>query len=383
MSHHEGLFQWTEQVSMRLPSLRTPQAVVLALWSFGIVVTRSSGSTTVAYFLARIGGQRAGTVRQRLREWCYDAPDKRGAKRQEVEVTACFRPLLNWILSWWTGGETRLALALDATTLGQRFTVLAVSVVYRGLALPVAWAIVPATAAGSWQPHWQGLLRLLKGSIPADWTVVVLADRGLYARWLFETIVDCGWHPFLRINAQGQIRPVAGHHFRPLKQAVRCGGLVRRCEVLCFKTPAAQLRCTLLAQWLAEHADPWLILTDLPPRQAEAAWYGMRSWIEASFKYTKRGGWHWEQTKMTDPARAERLWLAMAVASLWVVSLGDEPWLVDAAPGFGRLPVAPSLSAFRRGWLTLLALLLSSHHIPCGAFQPLPWPKSPSVNLLC
>ena len=29
----------------------------------------------------------------------------------------------------------------------------------------------------------------------------------------------------------------------------------------------------------------------------------------------KRGGWHWEQTKMLAPARAERLWLAWAVAT--------------------------------------------------------------------
>ena len=383
MSHREGLFQWTEQVSNQFPLLSTPQAVVLALWSFGIAVTRSSGVTTVSYLLALLIGRRSGTVRQRLREWCYDAPDKRGEKRQEVEVTACFQPLLRWVLSWWTGDETRLALALDATTLGQRFTVLAVSVVYRGLALPVAWAIVPATTAGSWQPHWCGLLALLKPVIPAHWTVIVLADRGLYAKWLFTAIVGCGWHPFLRINAQGQFRPLACHHFRPLKRAARQGGLVRRWAVLCFKTPAAQLRCTLLAHWSTEHIDPWLIVTDLAPHQAEAAWYGMRSWIEASFKYSKRGGWHWEQTKMTDPARAERLWLAMAVATLWVVSFGGEPLLTDNSAGFRLLPVEPSLSCFRRGWLTLLACLLSDHALPCGVFRPLPWPKSVSFHPQC
>jgi hypothetical protein len=27
-----------------------------------------------------------------------------------------------------------------------------------------------------------------------------MADRGLYARWLFQAICACGWHPFLRIN---------------------------------------------------------------------------------------------------------------------------------------------------------------------------------------
>jgi hypothetical protein len=33
--------------------------------------------------------------------------------------------------------------------------------------------------------------------------VIVLADRGLYAKWLFEAIVELNWHPFLRVNTQG------------------------------------------------------------------------------------------------------------------------------------------------------------------------------------
>jgi hypothetical protein len=39
-------------------------------------------------------------------------------------------------------------------------------------------------------------------------------------------------------------------------------------------------------------------------------------------KDSKRGRWHWEQTKMTDPARAEWLWLIIAVATLWTVAVG-------------------------------------------------------------
>jgi len=50
----------------------------------------------------------------------------------------------------------------------------------------------------------------------------------------------------------------------------------------------------------------------------------MRTWCEQGFKCTKRGGWQWQQTRMVDPARASRLWLALAVASLWVVTLGSE-----------------------------------------------------------
>src|SRR5947209_15670119 len=40
------------------------------------------------------------------------------------------------------------------------------------------------------------------------------------------------------------------------------------------------------------------------------------------FKDSKRGGWQWQHTRMEDPRRAERLWLAIAVATLWLLRVG-------------------------------------------------------------
>lgn len=65
-----------------------------------------------------------------------------------------------------------------------RFTLLVVSVVYRGCAIPVAWKVIEALALGSWQPYWLDLLSHLTNTIPQDWLVLVMADRGLYAKWL-------------------------------------------------------------------------------------------------------------------------------------------------------------------------------------------------------
>jgi hypothetical protein len=69
------------------------------------------------------------------------------------------------------------------------------------------------------------------------------------------------------------------------------------------------MNCTLLARHDAGYRDPWLIVTDLAPTDANIAWYALCTWVECGFKDSKRGGWHWEQTKMTDPARAE--WLRL------------------------------------------------------------------------
>jgi len=129
--------QWRTTIMQHLPQLSKPQATVLALWSLGMVLARSCALTAVSALVAVVEGRKANTIRQRLREWYYEAPDKRGSQRQALQVETCFAPLLGWIVSWWQG--TQLALALDATTLGTCFVVLAVSVVYRGCAIPVAW----------------------------------------------------------------------------------------------------------------------------------------------------------------------------------------------------------------------------------------------------
>jgi len=104
-----------------------------------MVLAKSCGITLVCATLAvQLGTSEANLV-QRLREWCYGTKNKRGAKRQEIEVSTCFAPLLHWILEWWPADELRLVFALDASTLKKRFTVLCISVVYRGCAIPVAW----------------------------------------------------------------------------------------------------------------------------------------------------------------------------------------------------------------------------------------------------
>ena len=90
MSCQEGLSQWIQTVSSHLPHLSKPQATVLALWSYGMILARSCGTTVVAAWLSQTQGGKVEAWRQRLREWCYDAADKKGQQRQEVKVFTCF-----------------------------------------------------------------------------------------------------------------------------------------------------------------------------------------------------------------------------------------------------------------------------------------------------
>jgi hypothetical protein len=101
---------------------------------------------------------------------------------------------------------------------------LAVSVVYRGCAIPVAWVVLPANTKHAWRREWLRLVRRLHPAIPRGLQVIVLTDRGLYAPWLFWRLVRLGWHPFLRINTGGTFRSAETPSFHPLKSFVPQSG---------------------------------------------------------------------------------------------------------------------------------------------------------------
>ena len=195
------------------------------------------------------------------------------------------------------------------------------------------------------------------------------------------------------------------------------------------KKPEKRLECTLLACWEEGYDEPWFVVTDLAPEQAESLWYGMRAWIEHGYKLLKSAGWHWDQTRMTDCDRAERLWLVLAVATRYVLAVGGDfeagpevpvetiPELAPAATGgtagtksssrpraarrpqpepsasaphledkLGSPkpePSAPRLrasgtkerlvSVFRQGLAALLAALILGHALPRPHWRPEPW----------
>src|SRR5262247_4764792 len=98
MSCHPRVTEWTTIIQAHLPHLTKPQATVLALWSLGMVLARSWALTAVSAFLATWLDRKEPTVRQQLREFCYEAPAKRGTARCALVVESCFAPLLAWVV---------------------------------------------------------------------------------------------------------------------------------------------------------------------------------------------------------------------------------------------------------------------------------------------
>ncbi len=179
------LSSWMALGSTHLPHLTRPQIRICVWWRVAMIVTQRSGLTTVSTFLAMLLDRSALHVRERMRYWYrrrrrqprHRPPSQRTYQTRPRTIETCFAPLLRWILPWWEPHATQIVIALDASTLGQRFPILAVWVVIRGRAIPIAWKIVRATEKGAWKPHWCDLIASLNGVILDDWCVLFIFYR--------------------------------------------------------------------------------------------------------------------------------------------------------------------------------------------------------------
>lgn len=205
---------------------------------------------------------------------------------------------------------------------------------------------------------------------------------------MFRRLTRLGWHPFLRIHTGGCFRPAGATTWRPVRTFAPRPGPSWRGTGLALTRP--QVVCTLLVRWEEGYQDPWVILTDLSPAASEAGGYGLRAWSEQGFKITKRAGWPWHRTRLSHPARAARLGLAVAVATVGRLRVGgaaDEtvpaPTLLEVpalCPGRPRRRRATRLrrvSVCRQGWVVLWVALLRQEPWPEGRLMPEPWPTVP------
>lgn len=378
LSQPEELNRLNGEIASHFGHLGKCLIYVLSLYAYGAVMVRHCGQTQVVTFLSGVLDYSYYTMRQRLRELTYDSSDKRGDKRKALEVRECFAPLLGWVLSKFRGQQEQLVVALDATTLRDRFVILSVSVVVCGCAIPVAWHIQESGRKGKWNPIWQGLIASLLPAIPDKWTVYALSDSGLYAKPLYQYLTDtCGWYVFMRTNIRdGLFKPKGTAKWQAIHHWLSAGMSPHIMSGTCFKSNP--IACTLILLWEADCQTPCILISNLAPHNLQHNLYTLRYWIECGFKDIKRGFFHWEQTKMTCPKRAERLWLVLSIALLWLTSIGqqalDDPrWACLRATNTQHR----RLSAPVLGWIVRLIALCKQQTLPSGYLNPYPWHSIP------
>jgi hypothetical protein len=323
MSRQQTLQECDQEVQRVFPTLPRPEQKALAGLVTGVVCQRAS---TLSQASAGAPGD------------AYDRSKLRRAQRllanPRLDVVAAQAALLAALVP---GRRGRLTLLLDETVVGTTTTYM-LAVAWHGRALPLAWRTVTRThPAQARATLLREVCTQVAATLPADLTVVLLADRGLSGAPLTQLCTELGWHYLLRVQRttrvclpDGTVQTLATLVPAPVTADTTC--LLAEVRVYAPRTKtasgwrsawAAAHRTNLVGIWRTGADEPWLLLTDLPPSRRRCTEYRQRTWEEELFRDLKRLGWGWQQSRLRAPERVARLVLVLTVATIWMLALGQ------------------------------------------------------------
>jgi hypothetical protein len=333
MSPETMLHECDRALGDLLPDQSRPVQKTLAAVLCGLVRGRS-------IVLSRLGlhmpGRASPVSKQRQAQRLLANP--------HLDVARAQRRLLARVLAA-RGPGGRVDLLLDAVVRGasarQTGTVsLVLALAWHRRALPLVWRTWAVDAPGqNWQAAIRAVVATVQTALPPTTQVVVLVDRGLSGSELARTVLTAGpnWHFLWRVirttrvqHPDGTVRLIG--ELAPAPGDRRCLNGARVYAPRHKAQPGAggwqsdwkqAVEANVVAVWRPHDAEPWLLVTDLPACGARCGEYRRRTWEEELFRDLKRLGWQWQQSRVLAPARVQCLLLVLALATLWMVALGQ------------------------------------------------------------
>jgi len=313
MGPHEVWQAWEAELGRVLPAVGIWQRRALALLSLGMALAKHCG-------LARVAAVVPGTavVPSITRRF------ERFLATTRLDVSVARQAVAARLLE---GGRGQtLWLALDETHQGQaetgsRFGMLAVRLVYRERAIPLAWACYrPGEAPAPLPTLARRLIAEVAAVVPPDAHVVLLTDRGLSWPTLLDRCRQLGWSFLGRVQRTTRVRAPDGHT-GPIGALAPRPGTRWRGPVRAFRK-AGWRDLNVVAVWRRGDDQPWLLLTDLAPDWVRCAQYRHRMDVEESFRDDKSSGFDWDHSRVREPAHMDRLLLALQLAAAFVLLQG-------------------------------------------------------------
>lgn len=274
---------------------------------------------------------------------------RRFLDNERLRQTDHYHPLVQAGLHGLQG--QRVQLLIDRVLLRNQHNILVVSVGFRRRSIPLVWQALPHRGASGLADQ-QALIQAAVALLPPRVRISVHGDSEFRSRTLFGWLRAQGYDALLGVR--GEVR-IYGEHLAarsgqalvefvpPLPgQAVTGRRRRHRTSPVCYLADVAVGEddrvgpVNLLAWW--EHDDDGkvilhAVLTNLPATAQTKAYGKRRMWIETAFRDWQSGGFHLEQCGLPDTSRVERLLLVLAIAYLWLVSVGR--WVVKR--GYRRL----------------------------------------------
>lgn len=237
----------------------------------------------------------------------------------KVDPHAYYKPLLQDAIADWPEDEEYF-VALDTSDLGNGYILIRASLIYRGRAIPVSWRVIKhGSTSVSFQQYKPVLKEFLK-ILPKEAKIVLLADRGFVHKKLVKFCVKNGVHFRIRVKSNTLVKlsngtfVSAGDLFPPEGEAhFYTDVLVLAEEIGSVNLAVANAK---------DSKDPWIIITDEEANVTTLDDYALRFDIEENFLDDKSNGFDVESSRLNDAKALERLFLVIAVATLYFTTVG-------------------------------------------------------------
>jgi hypothetical protein len=310
-SNHTTLFtnlmKFICGAGMRLPDLRLTATFVWAV--FGLIVSESIHLNQWALF--RGGKANVASKERQFSRWLHN---------DRVRPMLVYQTSVAKVVAEWA--EQRLYLALDTSQLWGRFTIVCLSLVYRGRALPLGWVVCASGSATVAVARYQRMLAQVAAQLPTRSKVILLADRGFMDVKLLRLLRQLGWHYRIRLR-----QSVYVHRATKGKQKVKAlmppPGQARFFSYVWLTDQRyGPLHLALAYVQTKEGFEQWAILSDEPVGLDTFDEYGLRFDLEEGFLDFKSAGFQLESSQLEDSDSLSRLLLIIATATLYLVSTG-------------------------------------------------------------
>ncbi len=142
-------------------------------------------------------GKKAASHKRRFQRWLHN---------ERVLPCRFYAPLVQAALQGWELTE-RLFVALDTSVLPGGYVLIRAALVYRGRAVPLAWAVIKHDSATVGYTTYESVLQQAIVALPPGCTIIWLADRGFLHCQLVKFVKQRpGNHYRLRAKANTLVR---------------------------------------------------------------------------------------------------------------------------------------------------------------------------------
>lgn len=303
----------TAKLQRRLLSSSKSQVENLALLTQALVFSPDCHLSNLGLQLP-VPGQRANLT-QRLR---------RLLKNNHVQWRVHYLPLVKTLLRHWPDQE--INLVMDRTDIRQEKSILMLALAFKHRALPLAWRVLPFGGTG--EALQLSLLQTVTPYLPSDsqqricffgdseFRAVALQRYCRQNQWGWQVGVkgDTLFH-----TGDGQWRAL---NSIPIQQGERVHW---HNLTLTHRHRFQPVHLTI--DWKHRQDFPRYVICNRPTNCQTWRYGRKRFWIEPFFRDYKSYGFDLESSKITDDQRLNGLLLGMAVASLWLLHLGN--WVLQ------------------------------------------------------